>query len=188
MKNKLEHLLLMKKEELLEKLEDTYQKQKLSRTQGYIARGLEIFVALIFIFSGIGMLYSVLYTLTVIYSIYRFLNPHSEDKEYYEKFELLAEGFENFKRYKDSEIRVDISEKKIHKLEKNIEKFLPKLLENNGTNKLYKVLAFIPLINLRADEMSMYRDTAGFLNRVLNGQIGSAGLSDFSNENLKLQK
>lgn len=188
MKTNLETLLSMKKEELLEELKNTYQKQKLSRIQGYIARGLEIFVALIVIFSGIGIFYSILYTLTVIYSIYRFLNPHGEDKDYYKKFELLVEGFENFKRYKNSEISVEFSEKKINGLEKNIVKFLPKLIAKNGVDKMSKIFAFIPIINLRIDEMSMYREANGYLNILLNGKLGSIGLSDFSDENLKLQK
>lgn len=185
MKTNLDDLLGIKKEELLEKLKSTYQAQKLSRTQGYIARGLEIFVALIVIFSGIGVLYSILWTATVVYSFYRFFNPHGEDKEYYEKFELLVEGLENFKKYKNSEISVDFPEKKIKRVEKNIVKCLPKLME---TSKGYKIAAFIPVINIRVDEMSMYRETNGFLNILLNGQLGSIGLSDFSNENLNLKK
>ena len=176
MKTNLDDLLGIKKEELLEKLKSTYQAQKLSRTQGYIARGLEIFVALIVIFSGIGVLYSILWTATVVYSFYRFFNPHGEDKEYYEKFELLVEGLENFKKYKNSEISVDFPEKKIKRVEKNIVKCLPKLME---TSKGYKIAAFIPVINIRVDEMSMYRETNGFLNILLNGQLGSIGLSDF---------
>lgn len=179
MKTNLEELLLMGKEDLLDKLKNIYQAQKLSRTQGYIARGIEIFVALIFIFSGIGIFYSALWTLSILYSLYRFFKPHGEDKEYYEKFELLVEGFENFKKYKNSEISVDIPEKKIKRLEKVLNKEFPKLLEKNGTNKLCKIMAFVPIFNLKMDEMSMYRDNNGFLNRILNGPVGSAGLMDF---------
>lgn len=188
MKTNLEDLLSIRKEELLENLKSTYQAQKLSRTQGYIARGIEILVALIAIFSGIGAVTAILLTLNVIYSFYRFLKPHGEDKDYYEKFELLTEGFENFKRYKNSEISVEFPEKKIKKLEKNIVKFLPKLTAKNGADKMCKILAFVPIINLRIDEMSMYRETNGYLNLILNGQLGSVGLSDFSDENLELKK
>ena len=56
------------------------------------------------------------------------------------------------------------------------------------TSKVYKIAAFIPVVNIRLDEMSMYRETNGYLNIILNGQIGSIGLSDFSNKNLNLEK
>ncbi|NME35589.1 MULTISPECIES: hypothetical protein [Fusobacterium] len=188
MKKSLNELLELEKEELIFKMKNVYEKQKLTRIQGYIARALEIIFLLIFIFSGIGILYSIIFTLAVIYSIYRFLNPNGEDKDYYEKFELFAEGFENFKRYEKGELKVDIEEKGIKKLEKNLERHLPYLIEDNWSNKMLKISAFIPIVNIRADEMSMFRDTDGSFYRLFNGGLKTVGLKKFTNEELGIEK
>lgn len=171
-----EEILKLTKEEILEKLKETYQKQKLTKNQSYIARGIEIIFGLWFIFLDIGLIYKLIYILAVGYSMYRMLKPNAEDEEYYKKLEQLANGIEKLKKYKNRELDKEIEENKIEKLEKSINKLLPKLLKEN---KLYKRLAFIPIVNLRVDEMTSYRDPADALNVLLYGKLRTPGLNIF---------
>lgn len=186
MKKSLDELLAMESNEMLEAMKATYEKQKLSRIQNYIARGLEIFIFILFIFSGAGIIYTIIAVLGLLYALYRLFKPHGNDLDTYKEFDLVVEGMGNLKKYRNGEITVDIPEKKIKKMETLIEKHLPHLLEQTGTDKLCKIGAFIPIINIRMDEMTPYTDLKGSLNIIKVGTLMSAGLEDFSNEKLKL--
>lgn len=168
--------LKLTKTEFLEKLKETYQKQKLTRTQNYIARGIEIVFGLWFLFLDIEFIYKIIYILSIAYSFYRMLKPNVEDSEYYEKLEKLADGIEKYKKYKNKELNKEIEESKLKKLEKNINKLVPSLLKEN---KLYKRLAFIPILNLKVDEMTSYRNPGDALNVLLYGKLKTPGLDIF---------
>lgn len=168
--------LELTKVEFLEKLKETYQKQKLTKIQNYIARGIEIIFGLWFLFLDIGLIYKLAYILSIIYSFYRMLKPNDEDKEYYEKLEQLANGIEKYKKYKKGELNKEIEESKLKKIEKNINKLVPTLLKEN---KLYKRLAFIPILNLKVDEMTSYRNPGDALNVLLYGKLKTPGLNIF---------
>lgn len=174
------------KEELLEKLKDTYIKQKLPRNLSMIARGIEILIGIIILVSGIEWYYILFYACVVGYSIYRFFHPNEMDDIVYKKLELVAECIDNYKRYKNSEISVEIDDKKINSIEKNINKNLPRLLKNST---FLKVIAFVPIINLRLDEYSVYREASESLNSLLYGNIFLfEGVILFSNENLGINE
>lgn len=186
MNDKLENLLSIPKEELIERMKETYLKTKLPKNKAMVARGIEIFIGLVFLLLDIEWYYKVIYILAVVFGIYKFLHNDAEDKTFFEKFELLAEELENFKKYKKGTLDIKINEKKVSKIEKTILKCLPFLIEFGKTGKMYRVLAFIPILNLRVDELTLYRDKEGGpLNILLYGNLLYTGLEDFSNEKIK---
>lgn len=173
----IEELCNLDNEYLGKKLKETYQKQKLSKGGNIIARSIEIIIELVILigcFSDGDWIYVILALLALAYAIYRLFKPHGEDNEYLEKLELVKVAMNKFKKYKSGEITLDIEEKKIKSLENNIIKRLPILL--NGS-VLYKILAFIPLLNIRVDEMSIYRQHNEALSILLSGHFRTTGLN-----------
>lgn len=179
----MEQLCECSKDELLSRLKGVYNKQKLGKFGNILARSIELVFFLIAIFvvewnwiSGIlGALY-------LLYTVKRLFWPHSDDKDNYEKFELIVNNFENYKRYRKGEIDANLSEKEQKKTEKNLVYCFNALLNPCGWAK---IVAFIPVINFRADEMWAYTDINGPLTRIIDGAIGGAvGLKYFSDENL----
>lgn len=186
MKYDLQDLLNIKKEELLKKLKETYSNYKLNKNQNIIARGIEILSAIIIIFSGLEWYYILAYLLIVIYGIYRLIKPNDEDTKYFEKFELLADEFENFKKFKQNKINVNINPEKVLKIEKSITKLLPLLIQTSGIGKFNRICAFIPIINIFIDEMSLYRNPKDSpLNILLYGNLAYASLEDFESSKVK---
>lgn len=182
----LDSLMTIEKNELLNKLKETYLSYKLSKNQAIAARGIEVLVAIIFIFSGIEWYYILVYIFVIIYGIYRVMKPNEEDQIYFKKFELLADEFENFKRFKRNQIDVDIKAEKLHKIEKSIEKCLPLLIQVIGIGKVYKICAFIPVVNILIDETTLYRDPkSGPLNILLYGNLVYPSLEDFESSKIK---
>lgn len=178
----IEEICAFSKEELNAKLKEGFHNQKLSPKGRIVARSIEIFFVLIILLSCLvsgDIIYSIIALLALAYAIYRLFKPHGEDKEYLEDLEKVAEGIEQFKKYKNGEIKLELSEKKLKSLEKNILKRLPTLL--NG-NKVYRVLAFIPLVNTRTDEMDIYRGGNSELGILLNGYIKITGLKEILEE------
>ena len=181
MKYNLEILLKMDKKELETKLKDTYQKQKLSPKMHLIARILDISLSLFIIIFIDDILYQVLLGLFLCVSFYRLIKPHSEDNEILKNLELVTEYFENYKICKLNNNNNGLSEKKIKQLEKTIGGMLPAFL---STNFMFKVFAFIPLLNLNTDEMHIYSGKKSALHMLLYGGLGVNGLDKFSPENL----
>lgn len=174
----IEEICAFSKEELNTKLKETYQNQKLSPKGRVIARSIEIifgFVVLLTLVLNGEILYAILVLLGVLYAIYRLFKPHGEDKEILEKLDMVSEGIDQFKKYKNGEIKLNLEEKQVKSLEKNIVVRLPFLLSGS---KFDKIAAFIPLVNLRTDELNVYTANSGVLNVLLSGYIKATGLNE----------
>lgn len=180
MKKDLDYLFQMKKSQLEEELKEVYQKQKLSPRLSVIARSLDILFSVLFIFIADEWMYKILWTCAALYSVYKLMKPHSDDKMVNEELEKVAQGVENLRRFKNGEISLNVSEKDVEKAEKGIKRYLPHLLKNS---KSIKIMALIPIISLYADELSMYTDIRrGSLSALLEGKIGTCGLKHFTDD------
>ncbi len=188
MSEKLDNLLKMDKIELNKRLKEVYQMQKFTKTQSRIARAMEILLWLLIIPSQEEILFIILPIISLLYAIYRFIKPRVDDELIMEYFEQIADGIDNFKKYRSGELGVHIDEKLVVNTEKCIGKYLPYLLK---TNIIYKISAFLPLINLRMDETRLYtKADHSPLFSLFNGDItGKNGIDMFLSKNLgKLNK
>lgn len=143
----------MSKEEIVGQLKAVYQNQKLDKTGNMIARGMEIFVGLIGMFLCEEWIYKITAFLIAAYGAYRLIKPHGEDENYYKEFESLADIIQQYKK----EILIGKNIEEYPKNAKRIYKIVLQFLnEDNKSFKICKIFAFIPLLNVRLDEMFPY--------------------------------
>lgn len=174
------------KEELYEKLTTTYQNQKLGTLGNIIARSIAIAVLVLAVQSSDGMIYKIFGGIGIAFSAYKIIKPHGEDEEIFSELKEVVNLLENYKKCKDGIATIDITDKQFQNATRNIEKRLPKLLENSTFNK---VLAFIPIFNIFVDELGTYRGrkNSGHLECLLDNGIGRVGLRVFTDENIKIK-
>lgn len=168
-----DEILEMHVDERFERMKEIYLKQKLSKTGNFIARGIEILVALLLILTTEFDIYTILWIGILLFAIYRFVKKDTLDKENFEELRKVSDKLELFKKYKAGEVKISLEDKKVDKLENSLKRNLPKLFKNGS-----KLVAYIPLLNVRIDEMTVYNDKGGALNLVLNGTLRTPGLND----------
>lgn len=178
MSKKLESLLEIPTEELKVKLKETYEKQKLRPILRKVARIIEILVCVAFVIVEGATIYGGLFLLLGLYAGYRLMKPKAEDEVIYSELDELAIGIESFKKYRDKR-SVEYDEELARKIEKEIKRYLPRLLK---TSIIGKTTALIPVINLFADETFEYTHMKnGALSNLLNGSayLKNQGLRKF---------
>lgn len=140
----------MSQEEIFERLKETYQEQKLGKVGRYFSRLSSIFVLLLYVFFGEDILFKVLAGIGALYEIYRLIKPHGEDEENYKNFEIVSNLVQE---YKDKILDTD---KEKPKERKNIYMALSDYLYHSRSLKMAKIVAYIPVLNVMFDEMSVY--------------------------------
>ena len=140
----------MSQEEMFERLKETYQEQKLGKAGRYFSRLSSIFILLLYVFFSDVILYQVFAGIGALYEIYRLIKPHGEDEENYKNFETVSNLVQE---YKDKILDTD---KEKPNERKNIYMALSDYLYHSRNLKMAKVIAYIPVLNIISDEMTVY--------------------------------
>jgi hypothetical protein len=140
----------MSQEEMFERLKETYQEQKLGKVGRYFSRLSSIFILLLYVFFGDEILFKVFAGIGALYEIYRLIKPHGEDEGNYNNFKIMSNLVQE---YKDKILDTD---KEKPKERKNIYMALSDYLYHSRSLKMAKIVAYIPVLNVMFDEMSVY--------------------------------
>ena len=141
----------MSQEEVFERLKETYQEQKLGKAGRYFSRLSSIFISLLgifFLFDDIP--HQILAGIVALYATYRLIKPHGEDEENYNNFKIMSNLVQE---YKDKILDTD---KEKPNERKNIYMALSDYLYHSRNLKMAKVIAYIPVLNIISDEMTVY--------------------------------
>ncbi|MDY5304936.1 hypothetical protein [Fusobacterium gastrosuis] len=139
-----EEFFLLNKEKMYDKLKEAYYEQKLSKIGLLVANvpGIIILILLIYIFE-ISIIYSVILILVMLFNIFK---SNVKDEIYLNKLKEVTEAVENF----------NIRKKDMPELKKYDEIIFNKIHKLLEFSKLYKILKYIPLINLVSGERELY--------------------------------
>ena len=181
MDKKLEEILSIRKEELESRMIEIYKKQKLSPKIKKISRILQILVTLIFTLVPPYNFYNLIFAVVTIFFIWQLLRPRDQDIIIIEELKLVAEGMDNFKKYKNKEIIMKLDNKEELEIEKGIKMLVPHLLKNSTA---YKIVGMIPLLNITFEDTYVYTHSGGPLNHLIKGSLITKGLEKFFNKNL----
>lgn len=140
----------MSQEEMFERLKETYQEQKLGKGGRYFSRLSSIFILLLYVFFSDDIVYQVIAGIGALYEIYRLIKPHGEDEGNYKNFETVSNLVQE---YKDKILDTD---KEKPNERKNIYTALSDYLYHSRGLKMTKIVAYIPVLNVIFDEMSVY--------------------------------
>lgn len=140
----------MSQEEIFERLKGTYQEQKLGKGGRYFSRLSSIFILLLYVFFSDVILYQVFAGIGALYEIYRLIKPHGEDEKNYNNFKIISNLVQE---YKDKILDTD---KEKPNERKNIYIALSDYLYHSRNLKKTKAIAYIPVLNVISDEMTVY--------------------------------